>query len=392
MAFAPTASNGHQLLAFYAHTSYTPSQVQAITYEMKTRSSAAGMITIHLSADHPNTGGWPWDYIGTGTDLTTSDQWLYRTETDMNTYMTSGGLMGLGLCGCPKTSTYSFTTYLNVVNFLVYLKPTGGAAPVANFSGNPTSGTAPVDASPSPTLRRTRPPRGRGRSATATPRRCRIPSHSYTSNELLHGGADRDQLVRQQHQYQEQLHHRRHCASGQLLRHADLGQRAAGGELHGLFDEQPTAWSWTFGDSNTSTAQNPSHTYSSAGTYTVALTATNAYGNNTNTKNNYITVNSGGSAPVANFSGTPTSGNAPLTVSFTDSSTNTPTSWSWTFGDSNTSTVQNPSHTYSSTGTYTVALTATNAYGNNTNTKNNYITVSSGGVVTMSIPTPTRSP
>jgi PKD repeat protein len=39
------------------------------------------------------------------------------------------------------------------------------------------------------------------------------------------------------------------------------------------------------------------------------------------------------SAPVAAFSGTPTSGSAPLTVAFTDESTNTPTSWAWTFGD-----------------------------------------------------------
>ncbi len=136
----------------------------------------------------------------------------------------------------------------------------------------------------------------------------------------------------------------------------------------------PTAWSWNFGDSNTSTVQNPSHTYSSAGTYTVALTATNAYGNNTNTKSNYISVTSG--APVANFSGTPTSGTAPVTVAFTDSSTDSPTSWSWNFGDTSTSTVQNPSHTYTASGTYTVALTATNANGNNTNTKTNYITVS----------------
>ena len=140
----------------------------------------------------------------------------------------------------------------------------------------------------------------------------------------------------------------------------------------------PTSWSWTFGDSTTSTVQNPSHSYTGGGTYTVALTATNAYGQNTNTKTNYITV-TGGSAPVANFSGTPTSGNAPLAVTFTDSSTNTPTSWSWNFGDSNTSTVQNPSHTYSAAGTYTVALTATNAYGNNTKTQTNYITVNSGG-------------
>ncbi len=81
----------------------------------------------------------------------------------------------------------------------------------------------------------------------------------------------------------------------------------------------PTAWSWTFGDSNSSTVQNPSHTYAAVGTYTVALTATNAYGNNTNTKSNYITV---GNPPVANFSGTPTIGAPTLAVTFTDSSTN----------------------------------------------------------------------
>ena len=85
--------------------------------------------------------------------------------------------------------------------------------------------------------------------------------------------------------------------------------------------------------------------------------------------------------PVANFSGTPTSGAKPLSVTFTDSSTNSPTSWSWTFGDGSTSTVQNPSHSYVNAGSYTVALTATNAGGNNTNTKTNYITV------TGSIPT-----
>ncbi len=53
----------------------------------------------------------------------------------------------------------------------------------------------------------------------------------------------------------------------------------------------PTSWSWTFGDNAAlSTAQNPSHTYTTAGTYTVALTATNAGGSNTKTKTSYITV------------------------------------------------------------------------------------------------------
>jgi len=39
----------------------------------------------------------------------------------------------------------------------------------------------------------------------------------------------------------------------------------------------------------------------------------------------------GATPPVANFTGTPTSGTAPLTVNFTDQSTNTPTSWQWEF-------------------------------------------------------------
>ena len=89
------------------------------------------------------------------------------------------------------------------------------------------------------------------------------------------------------------------------------------------------------------------------------------------------------SAPVANFTANATSVAPGTTVNFTDQSTNTPTSWSWaltpntgfsyTGGTSQTS--QNPKITFNTVGTYTVALTATNAVGNNTCTKNNYITV-----------------
>lgn len=80
-------------------------------------------------------------------------------------------------------------------------------------------------------------------------------------------------------------------------------------------------------------------------------------------------------APVADFSGTPLSGSAPLTVAFTDLSTNTPTSWAWTFGDGGTSTDQNPTHVYGYPGTYAVALTATNLGGANTMSKAAYVTV-----------------
>ena len=81
------------------------------------------------------------------------------------------------------------------------------------------------------------------------------------------------------------------------------------------------------------------------------------------------------SAPVADFSATPTSGTEDLAVAFTDLSSNTPTSWAWTFGDGGTSTAQNPSHNYTTPGTYTVALVATNAAGSDTETKTGYITI-----------------
>jgi PKD repeat protein len=100
----------------------------------------------------------------------------------------------------------------------------------------------------------------------------------------------------------------------------------------------------------------------------------NSVGSDDEVKTNYINVTAP-QPPVAAFSGTPTSGEAPLTVSFTDESTNDPTSWSWNFGDGGTSTAQNPDHVYTSAGTYTVALSVTNAYGSDTETKSNYITV-----------------
>ena len=135
---------------------------------------------------------------------------------------------------------------------------------------------------------------------------------------------------------------------------------------------QITSWSWTLGDGGTSIMQNPSYQYTTAGIYTVSLTVTGPTGSNTNTKTNYITVST---VPVANFSGTPTSGAAPLTVSFTDQSTGVPTSWSWNFGDAGTSTSQNPSHQYLNAGAYTVTLTASNVCGSDPETKTNYITV-----------------
>jgi PKD repeat protein len=151
-----------------------------------------------------------------------------------------------------------------------------------------------------------------------------------------------------------------------------------------LSSGNPTSWAWDFDNNGTadSTAQNPSFTYASSGVYSVKLTVSNANGSNTLLKTNYITVNMpSGGLPTADFSGTPTTGTAPLAVSFSDLSTGSPTSWAWDFDNNGTvdSIGRNPSFTYASAGTYSVKLTVSNSNGSNTKIKTGYITVNATG-------------
>lgn len=69
----------------------------------------------------------------------------------------------------------------------------------------------------------------------------------------------------------------------------------------------PTSWLWDFGDGTTSTLQNPTHTYTSIGTYNVTLTASNAFGTNTITQtvsiNNINLIANAACTPIALFQG-----------------------------------------------------------------------------------------
>ncbi len=113
------------------------------------------------------------------------------------------------------------------------------------------------------------------------------------------------------------------------------------------------SWSWIFGDGESSTEQNPVHTYSSPGTYTVFLTVSDGAASSSQ----YGTIAVNIPKPVADFIPSPASGPAPLTVTFADSSTGNITGWAWNFGDGATSTLQSPSHTYANPGAYSVSLT-----------------------------------
>jgi len=136
-----------------------------------------------------------------------------------------------------------------------------------------------------------------------------------------------------------------------------------------------TGRNWSFGDSTAnSTDQNPTHTYTNAGTYTVTLTTINELYSSTETKVNYITISPAPVAPVAAFSGSQDRIECPSTVVFTDTSIQSPTSWYWEFGDGATSTSRNPTHVYTTAGVWDVNLQASNAYGNDWENKSAYIT------------------
>jgi PKD repeat protein len=80
------------------------------------------------------------------------------------------------------------------------------------------------------------------------------------------------------------------------------------------------------------------------------------------------------SLPVAQFTASTTSGNAPLAMNFLNTSTGNISTHAWTFGDGTTSAVQSPSHVYAAAGSYTVSLTVA-GWGQQYGDKTNYVTV-----------------
>lgn len=114
-----------------------------------------------------------------------------------------------------------------------------------------------------------------------------------------------------------------------------------------------TQWQWDFGDSNTSTLQNPVHVFSTPGNHTVTLTATSNNGCSV-TVPGYVPVNP---LPVADFSSSPPPAGLLIDlVDFTDLSSGNVVQWFWNFGDGDTSSQQHPSHLYADTGIYIVTL------------------------------------
>ncbi len=125
-----------------------------------------------------------------------------------------------------------------------------------------------------------------------------------------------------------------------------------------------TGWNWNFGDTNTSTLQNPVHTYATAGTYTVTLVVDAVFEDGTECRDEFVWVVTTacdlecGVQARFDFDHI-----GQCHIQFIDLSMFSPGTtiidWNWTFGDGNTSILQNPLHTYGASGSYLVTLTVT---------------------------------
>jgi gliding motility-associated-like protein len=116
-------------------------------------------------------------------------------------------------------------------------------------------------------------------------------------------------------------------------------------------------WLWRFGDGTTSNLQNPSHLYSTAGTYNVTLIMSTSRGCNDSTTKAVIVY----PLPSPNF--TPDTSCTNHGVYFHNSSSGPINRINWTFGDGGTSTINEPTHTYTAARNYTVVLSATSDSG-----------------------------
>lgn len=122
------------------------------------------------------------------------------------------------------------------------------------------------------------------------------------------------------------------------------------------------AYTWNFGDNNSSSIQNPQHRFNQHGNFTVRLVA--ATGNTcSDTVYSKVTIYPN---PMVKFGISEVCKNTPIL--FKDSTTidiGTIDQWRWDFGDANLSTLKNPNNTYKAAGPYSITLIATSDKGCN---------------------------
>jgi gliding motility-associated-like protein len=140
------------------------------------------------------------------------------------------------------------------------------------------------------------------------------------------------------------------------------------------FSTGDTARFWEFGDGNSSILENPSHTYTQAGTYTITLYA---YGCGYDSYSTDVTVLP---YPTVEFSVSPQAACPGVPFTFTDNTAGN-NGLQWDLGDGTGSTLGSFSHAYATGGNYTVTLTVTDAVSGCSASASQVVTVNTGPVV-----------
>ncbi len=131
------------------------------------------------------------------------------------------------------------------------------------------------------------------------------------------------------------------------------------------------SYAWNFGDGQSGSGVNVSHSYTSAGNKTVTLTVSDSCGVQGQMTRTIVISNPDpcveNQSPVAQASANPASANINQAISFSALGSNDPngsiTSYAWNFGDGSSGSGLNASHTYASAGTFNVILTVTDNCG-----------------------------
>ncbi|QEE17078.2 PKD domain-containing protein [Promethearchaeum syntrophicum] len=143
--------------------------------------------------------------------------------------------------------------------------------------------------------------------------------------------------------------------TGELIQFSFLGEEGNG----------PSEFFYEFGDGSTSTEENPTHSYSEAGLYSIILTVTDIDGDiDVLELINYISIEEN-ILPIADFTAdfAEVVGGDLIQFSFIGRYGNDPNEFYWDFGDGSTSIEENPTHSYSEAGIYNVSLTIVDANG-----------------------------
>ena len=322
-------------------------------------------LTVQFTDTSTNSpSSWSWSFGDGGTSTNQSPSHTYTSVGSFTAILTASN------AGGSNASSHTIT--------VAVAPPPPKPAPVASFTVSPSSGNAPLTVQFTDTS--TNSPTswswtfGDGNNSTS-----KNPSHTYTA-----AGTYTATLTAINSSGSNSVSHAVTVSSppqpptpaptpvpvASFTSNTTSGYAPLTVQFTDTSTNSPTSWSWTLSPGVTSTTKNPTHIYSTPGTFSVSLTATNAGGSNTITKSNLITV----LAPPLPHAAFSFVGKVNQPVSFASNSAGIISSYLWRFGDGATSTAQLPTHTYTKAGLYTVVLTISNSSGSSSYT--GYITIS----------------